>query len=268
MSDRLRRSISGLLDSGRYFDAKIECGGETFHVHKSVVCTQSEYFARVFDENNGFKGVIGCIPSHHFSIARPVLLISDGNITATAPHSALFTSTTAHFQRSNAPRDFTFWDRQPLLTMTQEGQTSSIELKDIEASTVRAMIEFMYHGGYKTTEENEIMLNIDVYATAEMYQVEGLKDIAAQHFKVVVPSFFDLPTFPDAIRAIYQGTMEEDRGLRDVLVETAAGKIDELIKDPVFNAVLEEVGAFGKHLIHTIHVVAMRGALIAALAEE
>ncbi|KAK8239388.1 BTB/POZ protein [Phyllosticta capitalensis] len=189
MSDRLRRSISGLLDSGRYFDAKIECGGETFHVHKSVVCTQSEYFARVFDENNGFK----------------------------------------------------------------EGQTSSIELKDIEASTVRAMIEFMYHGDYKTTEENEIMLNIDVYATAEMYQVEGLKDIAAQHFKVVVPSFFDLPTFPDAIRAIYQGTMEEDRGLRDVLVETAAGKIDELIKDPVFNAVLEEVGAFGKHLIHTIH---------------
>ncbi|KAK8176899.1 hypothetical protein IWX90DRAFT_481955 [Phyllosticta citrichinensis] len=51
----LRSSISGLLDSGLYTDATIECGGKTFHVHKAVICSQSDYFARAFNEHTGFK---------------------------------------------------------------------------------------------------------------------------------------------------------------------------------------------------------------------
>ncbi|KAK7536818.1 BTB/POZ protein [Phyllosticta citribraziliensis] len=188
---RLRKSIASLLDSGRFADAKIECDGQTFHVHKSVICTQSEYFSRAFDEKNGFK----------------------------------------------------------------EANTSTIQLQEIEASTVRAIIEFMYHGDYKTTaEDNDLLLSIDVYAAAEMYQVGGLKEAATRHFKEVAPSMFDIPTFPDAIHAIYQSTMEEDRGLRDILVDTAVPQIHDLVKATKFNNTLVQNGEFGKDLVHAMNM--------------
>ncbi|KAK7511770.1 BTB/POZ protein [Phyllosticta citriasiana] len=186
---RFRKSISSLFDSSRYADAKIECDGHVFPIHKSIVCTQSEYFSRAFDEKNGFK----------------------------------------------------------------EAKTNTIELEDVEASTVRAMIEYMYHGDYKTDDlDDDTMPSIKVYAAAEMYQVEGLKEVAAKHFQQVVHGLFELPFFPNAIKTIYQSTLEHDRGLRDIVVCAAAFKIDALLKSPVLNDVLDEVGSFGKDLIHEI----------------
>ncbi|KAK8158482.1 hypothetical protein BKA80DRAFT_115084 [Phyllosticta citrichinensis] len=64
---------------------------------------------------------------------------------------------------------------------------------------------------------------------------------------------FDLPTFPDAIRAIYQSTMDDDRGLRDILVDVTVRKVHDLVKDPKFNDTLVKVGAFGKDLVHVMN---------------
>lgn len=38
-----------LLESGDYSDATISCYGVTFRIHRSILCSQSEYFRKAFD---------------------------------------------------------------------------------------------------------------------------------------------------------------------------------------------------------------------------
>lgn len=50
--DCLRR----LFNSPQYSDLKISSGdGTVYHVHKSIVCTQSEFFANACNLEPGFK---------------------------------------------------------------------------------------------------------------------------------------------------------------------------------------------------------------------
>lgn len=38
-----------LLESGDYSDVTISCYGVTFRIHRSILCSQSEYFRKAFD---------------------------------------------------------------------------------------------------------------------------------------------------------------------------------------------------------------------------
>ncbi|KAK8176738.1 BTB/POZ protein [Phyllosticta citribraziliensis] len=169
----VRQSISGLLESGRYSDAKIVCGDQTFHIHKAVVCTQSEYFSRAFDDINGFK----------------------------------------------------------------EARTNTIELQDISPSVVRSILEYMYHGVCpKSPDPNE-----------------ELMDAAVSRFKEGADGMFHLPMLRVAVKSIYEGTVEQDRGLRDVIVDAAVRKMDDIVDDPAFNDTLGDVPAFAKDVVHAMH---------------
>ncbi|KAK7536812.1 BTB/POZ protein [Phyllosticta citribraziliensis] len=214
----VRQSISGLLESGRYSDAKIVCGDQTFHIHKAVVCTQSEYFSRAFDDINGFK-------------ARAPSL---RGLTHAPPHS--FKSLT-----SGGP--------------TQEARTNTIELQDISPSVVRSILEYMYHGVCpKSPDPNEeLMASINVFAAAEMYQLTNLKDAAVSRFKEGADGMFHLPMLRVAVKSIYEGTVEQDRGLRDVIVDAAVRKMDDIVDDPAFNDTLGDVPAFAKDVVHAMH---------------
>lgn len=52
LMDRLCR----LFNSPQYSDLKIKSGdGAVYHVHKSIVCTQSAFFANACNREHGFK---------------------------------------------------------------------------------------------------------------------------------------------------------------------------------------------------------------------
>lgn len=42
----LRASNMKLLETGNFADAELICGGKTFKIHKSVVCTRSVWFEK------------------------------------------------------------------------------------------------------------------------------------------------------------------------------------------------------------------------------
>ncbi|KAK3338099.1 hypothetical protein B0H65DRAFT_477731 [Neurospora tetraspora] len=44
-SKDLISSLKGLYSSGEYSDLVISCGGRKYHVHRAIVCTQSEFFS-------------------------------------------------------------------------------------------------------------------------------------------------------------------------------------------------------------------------------
>ncbi len=45
----IRASLSSILNSGKYSDMTICCGGREFMVHRAVVCPRSRFFAAACD---------------------------------------------------------------------------------------------------------------------------------------------------------------------------------------------------------------------------
>ena len=48
--DTLPLFLHDLKDSGQYSDLKIECEGEEYHVHKAIVCSQSEILSHKYKD--------------------------------------------------------------------------------------------------------------------------------------------------------------------------------------------------------------------------
>lgn len=42
-------ALSGILDTGKYSDLKMDCNGHVFNVHKAIICAQSKPFAAMVD---------------------------------------------------------------------------------------------------------------------------------------------------------------------------------------------------------------------------
>ncbi|KAK3290210.1 uncharacterized protein B0H64DRAFT_349875 [Chaetomium fimeti] len=168
--------VKGLYSSREYSDLVISCRGKEHHVHKAIVCMQSEFLAVAC--RAGFKE-------------------------------------------------------------TQEGK---IDLPDDDPQLVHIMVHYLYHFDYDTkpqdkgigfdgsvtnrdeTDTNEPVTNVlvthaKVYALAEKYLIRGLKVVAQRHFKAATTSV-TLDGFLQAISEVYSSTIGDDRGLRDIIVET------------------------------------------------
>jgi hypothetical protein len=59
-----------------------------------------------------------------------------------------------------------------------------------------------------------------VYALAEKYQILGLKALARSKFAAQLTHHWQSEEFPDAMAEVYESTVEQDRGLRDLVIQT------------------------------------------------
>lgn len=70
--------------------------------------------------------------------------------------------------------------------------------------------------------------NVRVYATADKYDIPGLKKLAKTKFEHLA-SVGLVPRFPAIIHEIYGTTPPEDRGLRDILTNLCVLNIQEIV---------------------------------------
>ena len=105
------------------------------------------------------------------------------------------------------------------------------------------MVHYLYHFDYKIqlqhnpscsdgpetdgdeTDVNEaacgiLVTHAEVYALAGKYLIRGLKDLALQQFKTAAAASLDIDDFLLAASVLYESTSENDKGLRDIVVET------------------------------------------------
>lgn len=68
--------------------------------------------------------------------------------------------------------------------------------------------------------ESHLVQHTRVYALAEKYDIPSLKQLAKSKFEMAMACNYDSPEFADAIEEVYCSTIDSDRGLRDVVLET------------------------------------------------
>ncbi|KAK8205162.1 hypothetical protein IWZ01DRAFT_485955 [Phyllosticta capitalensis] len=137
----------------------------------------------------------------------------------------------------------------------KESQSGVIELHEADPAVVKAMVQFLYRRDYDAPEldddNNPAIFHANNYAAAEMYQVHGLKDRALQHFKSHFPSSIEL--FAKMIDTVYSTTLDQDRSLRDYVVEQVVRDMDRFRNLADLSLAMEEQALFGKDLFYGLH---------------
>jgi speckle-type POZ protein len=142
-------------------------------------------------------------------------------------------------------------------------------LKEDDPDTVGRMIDYLYTydywdgsvwpdpqdqtedtaGSSQRATKRSLMVNVQVYAIAGKYGIGDLMLHATNKFDRLVASRRVDETFCAAIREVYSSTPAADRGLRDLVTQTAFANIAYLVEIPEFVSVLEEFGEFAIELL-------------------
>ncbi|GKU09497.1 unnamed protein product, partial [Fusarium langsethiae] len=132
----------------------------------------------------------------------------------------------------------------------KESSERQIDIKDFDASAVEAMLRFMYSFDYSNIYGTSTMVfDAQMYQIADKYDIPALKAQSKNKFDVAVTTGWSMDDFPLAITVVYESTPPEDRGLRDLVVETARKNIDKLLGRDGFCELIRKTPDFAADLI-------------------
>ena len=72
---------------------------------------------------------------------------------------------------------------------------------------------------FESTDDSRLLVHTQVYAVAEKYDIQPLKDLACQKFEIAMACYYDSPELADAIEEVYNSTVDSDRGLRNIIIQ-------------------------------------------------
>jgi hypothetical protein len=105
------------------------------------------------------------------------------------------------------------------------------------------MIQYLYHLEYDlpdsedSLEKSGLVFHAEMYSLADKYNIRGMKIFAQDHFQNCAKGNCRVKEFPTAIRTVYKTTVDEDRGLRDVVVDIISINMDLLDQPEIKEAV-------------------------------
>ncbi|TKA62077.1 hypothetical protein B0A49_13128 [Cryomyces minteri] len=120
--------------------------------------------------------------------------------------------------------------RSPTITMSADAESSESEEEEEDLM-----------------ESPNLVTHSRVYALAEKYDIPSLKLLAAQKFEVALACWFDSNEIPDAIEDVYHGTIDSDRGLRDIVIQALRCQPTMAYRKDV-KSLLPEVPQFAEEL--------------------
>ncbi|KAH6847105.1 hypothetical protein B0I37DRAFT_374303 [Chaetomium sp. MPI-CAGE-AT-0009] len=136
----------------------------------------------------------------------------------------------------------------------QEGKTGVVALPDDDPQVVNLMIRYLYYLDYpaqpevqdeavetpqesKSADCSNLTVHARVYALGEKYDIQGLKTLAIEKFKTEAKVHWNCDEFIRAVEEVYTSTIDQDRGLRDAVVEAIRVHPTVLDKEPMQNVV-------------------------------
>ncbi|MCJ1244621.1 hypothetical protein MMC30_001819 [Trapelia coarctata] len=175
--------IHGLFANGDYSDFTVKCGKRTWPVHRAIICSRSAYFKTVCD--GSFKVKI--------------------QFTFDIPHLS---------------------DLGVAEILSKEAQQASITLEDddYDSDLIHEMLLYLYTMRYPQTgtpprEPHDAIFDAKMYAIADKYDLQGLKQRTRQAFSATWGGKWNFALFTELMKAVYELTPDGDRGLRDQAIE-------------------------------------------------
>lgn len=136
----------------------------------------------------------------------------------------------------------------------KEAKESKVDLKDDDPQAVEGLIHYCYNFDYPDHINGQagvspLVLDIRVFAIADKYFVEPLKQLAIKKFETRVKTEWDTAAFADAAGEVYQSTAQGPNPLKSIVVSTvkehSTGLLDESKQDSQFLKILSTTTAFG-----------------------
>ncbi|CAH0055463.1 unnamed protein product, partial [Clonostachys solani] len=122
--------------------------------------------------------------------------------------------------------------------------------KDFDPGIVESMLRYMYSFNYSNIRGVSSMVHdAQVYQIADKYDIPTLKEYSKDRFCKFITTGWNMDEFPLAINVVYESTPSEDRGLRDLVVETSLLHLDTLLEQDGFSNILRTNADFSADLI-------------------
>ncbi|KAF2183554.1 hypothetical protein K469DRAFT_582595 [Zopfia rhizophila CBS 207.26] len=263
----LMSALATLLELGKYSDLTIVCGMKRYSVHRAIICSRSEFFDGAC--RNPFKesesGVIDLTEDdpeaveymvnyfyHLDYLSKPLSRRSSQR--SSRPSSP--TSPHIPTRRRSKKLNLALVEDPLLATAAASSARNPLTPPDEQANrleTVSAklpdtpMAEQVEEDPFETAqmepesdvEKPYLITHAKVYAIAEKYGITGLKSLARKKFAHQVELHYESTELPEACQEVYETTVDSDRGLRDVIIQTFRAHPDLALRKDVELAVRE-----------------------------
>ncbi|KAH7081227.1 hypothetical protein BKA63DRAFT_405963 [Paraphoma chrysanthemicola] len=247
-------NFGSCLRDGKYSDLVITCGTDTYNVHKVIVCTRAQVFSRAvgFGGKESDEGKIDLPEDEPDTVALLMQYLYEGEYEpqlpseSTACHSSASKMSLREVVRTeSSSKGITYLYTFP---HTCSGCPSSTNQRYI-CPHHRCGNECEYNCHLficnKCTRikingpADQLLLHSKMYEIADKYDVKGLKDLARVKFEGSCATFWNDSLFSAAAHHAFSTTMEDDKGLRDVVSGTISNHM-ELIRKPEVQALMTE----------------------------
>lgn len=98
-------------------------------------------------------------------------------------------------------------------------------------------------GDERRHDSASLVVNAKVYIVADKYELDDLKKLACTKYKQLLPGgTWNSSDFTESARLVYDNTMETDRMLRDIIVQSAGINVKALLDRGEFVELLKDHG--------------------------
>jgi hypothetical protein len=213
------------LESGEYSDFLITCGDREFHVHRIIICPRSSYF-RMLCKENFMEG-----------LTKRLQLEDEDPDVFQAVLTYLYTGIYETAKIAGEEEEHSTTDAKQEEIRSAPGSSSGC------SSSGDSETDDEGRGTGRPATTSGILAHIQLYASGDKFDIRDLKDLSAQMFRnQLIRAPCDQLDVASIIRAVYQSTPGNDKGLRPTLVEYCVQNLDHLIRNDEVADVLSEFG--------------------------
>ncbi|GAB7362806.1 hypothetical protein MBLNU230_g3109t1 [Neophaeotheca triangularis] len=216
--------LASLYKSGEHSDLKIKCGWFEMDAHKSVLCTQSEFFKAAFK--------IATFKVSANLVSNRVYLLTDGRSSRQEGKEGVIT----------------------LRAIDPEVDDDSADSPEM----VSLLMKFLYHHNYRVAfcepvvnvfepccvfepkYTSSMLIDAQAFAIAVKYLVPGLRELAASRFEQAVNRDWMMHCFAPTVYVVFKSTPEDVKELRSVIVQAIVHH-RRLLKEPDIIAAMEDI---------------------------
>ncbi|EWG54840.1 hypothetical protein FVEG_12947 [Fusarium verticillioides 7600] len=209
--EMLGKSLFELYETEMYSDLKIACGWDIHKVHKAIICPRSTFFTAACNVNfkEGWENMIN-LPDNDPTVVREMIyylynldlagyefIPEDGNLI-------------------EEDLSDTGYDNEMMRHLLRQGY------RFVGKRRVKGLVPKL---GVRIGPPKNLPLFAKVYAIGEKYGIPGLKAIALSKFETLAKAYANTDDFRIAAEEVYTSTIDQDRGMRDIVVNTVEENI-------------------------------------------